>query len=59
MKTSKTPYTDLIDALPNLFGIFGSKRRQIEREADERGVDRDHTNGVDDDFTAWNLPEEK
>lgn len=54
-----TPWTDLIETFPELFGKNGSKRWQIEAEAKDIGFDDDKTNGVDDDFVAWNLSEEK
>lgn len=53
------PFEDLIEALPELFGIFGSKRKELERRAENEGFDNDHVNGVDDDFVTWNLPEDK
>lgn len=38
---SKQPFSDLIEKFPKLFGIYGTKRRELERTADNLDVDRD------------------
>jgi len=50
---------DMIEIAPELFGKGGTKRDVIEANAKALQYDEDFTRGVDDDFTAWNLPEEK
>lgn len=56
MNRLDVPFADLVDAFPELFGIDGTKRRELEQLADNLGVDRDFTRGIDDGEGTWNQP---
>ena len=56
MNNNQTPFTDLIDTFPNLFGKGGSKRQELERKADSLNVDWDKIHGLDDGEGPWNAP---